>query len=286
MEPRLLALLGRVWPRVPSAIACAERLGFSWAAVSTPFAHYEDDRAVAHVGVIELPLVIGGRRRTVASIHAVCTDADRRRRGHAGALLQAALAHCRPRYETVVLTTHIAEFYARYGFRPVREHVFTRSVSTGAASAGGRPLRDTTEDARLLARLLAARTPVSERLGSLEAGTVFAFALLLTWRDFARAYHHAGLDVVTVHEVMGRTLILYDVVGATVPPLPALLGAIGAPVDRVVTLFAPDRLGSGFRPEAWDPRTPAPGGAELAGLMALGPLDGGATVMLPLTART
>ena len=289
VEPRLLALLGRVWPVLPPAIACAEGLGFSWASVSTPFVHDEGDRAVAHVGVIELPLVIAGRPRLVGSIHAVCTDADRRGRGHARALLNAALAHCRDRYDTVVLTTLIPEFYARHhGFRPVTEHAFARAVETPALSASGRRLSTSAGDARLLRRLSATRTPVSERLGCLDAVTVFVFALLLRWGDVSHAYHHAALDVVTVHEVIGRTLVLYDVMGAAIPPLPELLQAIGAEVDRVLTLFVPDRLGPGFRPEPWDgTHAQALGDTSFAPLMALGPLATGAdALLLPATART
>lgn len=289
VEPRLLALLGRVWPAIPPAVARADALGFSWAAVSTPFVHYEAGRAVAHVGVIELPLVIGGRQRMVASIHGVCTDADRRGRGHARALMEAALAHCRVRYGTVVLTTVIPEFYARhFGFRVVPEHAFVRPLPVTTPSVGGRRLSETAQDAALLTRLLAQRVPVSERLGSLDAATVFVFALLLGWGDFSRAYHHAAFDVVTVHEVVGRTLVLYDVLGAVIPPMPDLLHAVGAEIDRVVTLFVPDRLGPGFRAELWDPaRAQALGDASFAGLMARGALMTGVEAfMLPLTART
>jgi GNAT superfamily N-acetyltransferase len=289
VEPRLLALLGRVWPSIPPAVARADALGFSWAEISTPFVRYEDDRAVAHVGVIELPLVVGGQQRTVASIHAVCTHPDRRGRGHARALMDAALDYCRGRYGTVVLTTLIPEFYARHHrFRPVPEHAFVRPLPPRPPSTGGRRLAPSAEDAQLLVRLLARRVPVSERLGALDAPAVFVFALLLGWGDFSRAYHHAGLDVVTVHEVVGRTLVLYDVLGGTIPPLPELLEAIGAEVDRVVTLFVPDRLGPGFRAEAWDPaRAQALGDSSYAGLMARGALLTGAEAfMLPLTART
>ena len=289
VDPRLLALLGRVWPKILPAVALADSLGFSWAEVSTPFVHYAGDRAVAHVGVIELPLVIGGRQRMVASIHGVCTDPDHRGRGHARTLMQTALAHCRVRYGSVVLTTLIPEFYARHhGFRVVPEHAFTRPVAGIRPSAGGRRLSATVEDGRLLTRLLARRTPVSERLGSLDAATVFVFALLLGWGDFSRAYHHAALDVVTVHEVVERTLVLYDVVGATIPRLDDLLEAIGADVERVVTLFLPDRLGPGFRAEAWDAsRAQALGDSGFAGLMARGALSPGTEAfMLPMTART
>jgi ribosomal protein S18 acetylase RimI-like enzyme len=288
VEPRLLALLGRVWPALPPAIARADALGFSWAAVSTPFVHYEGSHAVAHVGVIELPLVIGGRQRMVGSIHAVCTDPDRRRRGHARALMEAALAHCRVRYGTVVLTTMIPELYGRLGFRTVAEHAFTRPLAVGTPSAGGRRLSESADDARLLQRLLAERTPVSERLGSLDAATVFVFGLLLGWGDLSRAYYHEALDVISVHEVVGRTLVLYDVVGVRLPPLADLLEAIGADADRVITLFSPDRFGGGFRPEPWDAaRARALGDDAFAGLMARGALSPGAPAfMLPPLSRT
>ena len=288
VDPRLLTLLGRVWPKIPPAIARADALGFSWAAISTPFVHREGDRVVAHVGVIELPLVIGGRQRMVGSIHAVCTDPERRGRGHASALMEAALAHCRVRYGTVVLTTLIPEFYARHGFRTVAEHAFTRPVAPPESAGAGRALTTTPDDARLLRRLLARRAPVSARLGTLETGTVFVFALLLGWGDFSRAHYHAGLDVVTVHEVVGRTLVLYDVVGTEIPPLSALLEAIGADVDRVITLFVPDRLAEGFTPEPWDrARAAAVGDGAFVGLMARGPLaTGSAAFMLPALTRT
>ena len=287
VDPRLLALFGRVWPRLPPAIARAEALGFSWSAISTPFVHWEGARALAHVGVMELPLVVGGRQRMVASIHAVCTDPDRRGRGHARTLLDAALAHCREGYGTVVLTTLIPDFYARHGFRTVAEHAFIRPVRATPAP-GGRRLAEGPQDARLLRRLLERRAPVSQRLGSLESGTVVVLDLLLSGRDFSRAYYHAALDVVTVHEVHGRTLVLYDVVGASIPPLDALLPSIGADVDRVITLFVPDRLGEGFRAEPWDRRrAQALGDGAFAGLMARGPLDTGSEAfMLPALTRT
>ena len=41
----------------------------------------EVNQIADHVGIIELPLVVGGRRMRVGSIHAVCTDPERRGRG-------------------------------------------------------------------------------------------------------------------------------------------------------------------------------------------------------------
>jgi GNAT superfamily N-acetyltransferase len=289
LDPRLATLLGGVWPGLPGAATRAAELGFAWSAVSTPFVRWEGSRAVGHVGLIELPLVIQGRSRRVGSIHAVCTDADRRRRGVARALLQEAVAAGRARYDTLVLTTLIPDFYAPLGFRAVREHAFSRALPPASpVSSGGRPLTGGSDDVRLLRRLLAHRAPVSERLGSREAGTVFVIALLLGGGDLSRAHYHPALDVVTVHEVRDRTLVLYDVVGTAIPPLETLAAAIGTAADRVVTFFAPDRLGEGFRAEPWDAgRAAALGDGSFAGLMALGPLTGDdEPFMLPPMSRT
>jgi ribosomal protein S18 acetylase RimI-like enzyme len=290
IDPDLAELLGRVWPSLPSAAARAEAMGFAWAAVSTPFLRRKSGRVVGHVGVIELPLVMRGRAVAVGSIHAVCTDPEARGRGLGRALMAEALRACDERYETLVLTTEIPEFYMRFGFRPVREHAFSRALPPAARrpAAGGRVLGEGPDDLRLLQRLLAGRAPVSDRLGSLESGTVFVVALLLTWGDFSRVHYHAALDAATVHEVRERTLLLYDVVGAAIPPLDALVGAIGADADRVVIFFSPDRLGEGFAAVAWDAgRAAAHGDTWFAGLMARGPLPGeDGAFMLPPLSRT
>lgn len=288
IDPGLASLLGRVWPALPAGVARAEALGFAWAAVSTPFVHREGDRIVGHVGLIELPLVVAGQRRAVGAIHAVCTDPDRRGRGLGRALMAEALRAADARYDTVVLTTLIPDFYARFGFRPVREHAFARTLPAGTRRAEpGRALAETPDDARLLRRLLATRAPVSERLGSLENGVVFAVALMLTWGDLSRVRYHPALDVLTVHEVRAGTVILYDVVGAAIPSLEDLTDALGADAERIVTFFAPDRWGDGWTAEPLDEaRATAHGETWFAGLMARGPLVVTGPLMLPPLSRT
>jgi GNAT superfamily N-acetyltransferase len=289
LDPHLASLLGRVWPRLPAGVAHAAALGFAWTDVSTPFVRREGERVVGHVGVIELPLVVAGRRVRVGSIHAVCTDPERRGRGLGRALMQEALAGCGGRFDTLVLTTLIPEFYAAFGFRPAREHAFTRALPPAARRPcpGGRVLTEGPDDLRLLRRLLADRAPVSERFGSRAAGVVFAIALMLTWGDLSRVRYHAALDMLTVHEVRERTLVLYDVVGAVIPPFEELTAAIGADAERVVAFFAPDRLGEGWTAEAWDqPRAAAHGDDWFVGLMARGPLAVEGEFMLPPLSRT
>jgi len=109
--------------------------------------------------------------------------------------------------------------------------------------------------------------------------------LLLTWGGLDRVHYHEALDVATVHERRGRTVVLHDVVGAAIPRLDALMA--GADADRVVVLFPPDRLGPGFHPEAWDgERARAHGDAEHATLMARGPFVTSGPFMLQPLSRT
>jgi predicted N-acetyltransferase YhbS len=290
IDQGLAGLFGRVWPALPGAIARAERLGFSWAAVSTPFVRREGDRVIGHAGVVELALVVGGGLRRLGSVHAVCSDPERRGRGVGRALMEELLAGCAGRFDTLVLTTAIPDFYRRFGFEPVGEHAFVRALPPArrASAPRGRVLTEAADDVALLRRLLASRAPVSERIGALDGDVVFVIALLLTWGDFSRVHYHADLDVVTVHEVRERTLVLYDVVGAVIPPLSALARAIGADTDRVMTFFVPERLGKAFQAEPWDAaRAAAHGDAWFAGLMVRGPLQlGDAPLMLPPLART
>jgi len=288
LDPRLAALFGRVWRALPDVAARAAALGFPWTAVSTPFMRWRGDQAIAHVGVIEIPLVLDGRRVRVGSIHAVCTDPDARGQGHCRALMEEALAFCDSRYETVVLTTLIPDLYVKFGFRSLQEHGFVRPLPAAArerATALVRPLSaDAPDDVRLLRRLLAERAPVSTRLGSQEDGTVLVVALLLTWGNFSRVHHHATLDVVTVHEVRDRTLLLYDVVGPTLPPLEQLTESIDA--DRVMVLFPPERLGDGFHPVPWDASGAQRLGVDDTVLMARGPFVQTGPFMLQPLSRT
>jgi ribosomal protein S18 acetylase RimI-like enzyme len=289
LDPRLAALFRRVWPALPDAAERAASLGFAWSAVSRPFVRWENGRAVGHVGVIEVPLVLDGRVHLVGSIHAVCTDPDWRGRGIGSALMREALRACAGRYATVVLTTAIPDFYTPFGFRPVPEHAFVGPLRSTRRARGpaARPLTLAAEDLQLLHRVLTRRAPESRRLGSLEDGTVFVVGMLLTWGDLSRARHVPALDVVVVYEVVGRTLVLYHVLGETIPPLAALAAEIAGDADRVIALVAPDQLDAALDPEPWDAaRAASIGAVEFAGLMARGPLDVTGPFMLPTLSRT
>ena len=242
----LFDLLDVVFPGIRGGVARLRDLGASWEEISTPYVRFEDGRPVSHVGVIELPLVIARQPATVASVHAVATDPDRRRRGYFRELMHEMFEDREQRNETFVLTTENPEYYEPFGFRVVPEYRFEIEVDgTGGRSATRTLDLADADDLATLRRLLATRRPVSHVLGVAGGSTVFLF------NEARRPLHHfPDLDVVACLETDGRTLELFDVVGPTLPTLADLVTAFGLPVDRVVFHFAPDRFAPGAAPVA------------------------------------
>jgi len=272
---RVLGLLGETFPGFGESERVGRARGLRWEKCSTPFVVEDEGRVVAHVGVLEIPLVVGGREVLAGGVHAVATQRAYRRRGLCRALMNEALAHCDARYETVVLTAGHPAFYERHGFRVVPEHRFLCDSPPTAGHDGWRTLDlAASSDLELLHTLLRDRAPVSSTLGVVRELPVFTF-------DTARAtlsYFH-DLDAVVWFTVKDATLRLHDVVAREIPPLHQILARVSGPVERVECYFVPDRLGAPFSAEPWlfD---------EEQYLMARGPfVEAGSPVILPRSAR-
>lgn len=279
--------------------------GAAWEAVSTPYVLFEGTQVVAHVGVIDLPLVIQGRSVRAGSVHAVATRPDRRRRGLYRRLMEEVLEAAPSQYDLLLLTTENPEYYEPFGFRYVPESRFELDIPIGKqarASAGGsirasipnavpeagrgqlRPLElGLTEERTLLERLVRQRTPASLVAGIADTRprdsgfTVFCFN-----EGFRTIHYSEELDVALAGQVTGTRLDLFDVVGPVLPSLEDLLAAIGSPIERVRFYFTPDRL----RPQA-RPIQHIPDYAGPSYLMVRGEFAAEAVPFaLPRTART
>lgn len=278
---RIYDLFDEIWPGMSKAILAAERLGARWQDISTAFVAWDGPRAIAHAGVIEIPLMIDGEKTAVSGIHAVCTRPEHRGKGHSRRLVTEALAHAATRTKTFILGSGDRNLYLRYGFRVIPQTLFEAPASF--ASAGGAPFRPMSEtspeDVRILQRLLAGRKPLSRRLSSVDPGWLFIIDEMLATRGrFKRIHYAADLDVAAAYDLSGRSLRLYDVVGTRIPPLAELTRRIGGGFDRVELHFTPDSID-------------APGAVPFASkiddeLMAIGPFPPeGKPLVLPPLAR-
>ncbi len=235
----------------PGSVAASVR----WDHVSTPFTAIHDGKVVAHVGVIEVPAVVMGTPTTVATIHAVATHPEHRRKGLYRGVMDEALRHCSGRFETQILTTEHPEYFQPFGFRHVQEHRFRhvrtpfsrqedRSQGTGTAFR----LLDMSDgsDLAILFALLENRAPVSQIVGVVRENAIFCFNE--GWRPL---YYEPGLGAIICMESEGNTLRLYDIVAWTIPRLDTILEQLPHSVNEVVIHFSPDCLDTVYEPEPY-----------------------------------
>lgn len=277
LGPKVFALLDTVFPGLSRSAERARTLGASWESVSTPFIVVENGRVLSHVGLIELPLVLTGRRVKAGTVHAVATHADHRGKGLCRRVMEEALEHAAGRYETLVLTTEHPEYFEPFGFRRVREHAFTARCESKGRAGFRRLDTGSAADVRLLNRLLETREAVSEVAGVVGEKAVFCF------NEGGRPLHYSEeLDALICMEVVGNALALYDVVAPRVPCLADLLERLPPGIEAAEIYFSPDKLS--VRAEAREQLLDHDGPSHL---MVRGPFPPeGRPFTLPRSART
>lgn len=245
LSAQLFNLLETAFPGIgiSRAAETGRMLGASWEDASTPFIRFYNDIAVTHVGVLEIPMQIMGQTVTVGGIHAVCTHPEFRRRGYYREVMTEVLDYCASRYDTLILTTAQPEFYQPFGFRVVKEHIFSTKSDSRGWSNGFRLLNTSDpHDLKLLHRLLETREPVSNIVGVLHEKAVFFV------NEGTKPLHYAeDLDVIVSMEIENTQLKLFDVVGTRICNLTAILSRIPQRIEEVITYFSCDRLGGDFQ---------------------------------------
>ncbi len=275
---RVFSLLDHAFRDLSAHARALEPLGLRWDKVSTPFLVTDGARPLAHVGVLEVPMILDGRERLVGGLHAVCTHPDYRRRGLFRAAMGEALAWCDERYATALLIAERSELYEPFGFRLVRESRFVAPVTRSENTPDGPRLRQLDlgkpSDLRLLHRLLDQRAAVSRQLGVVREHGVFLFT-----QAKEPMWYAEDLDAILCFKIVGSTLRIQDVVATRMPTLQALIDRIDPSPTHVEVYFTPDRLEASLtaEPHIVD-------GDSL--LMARGEFpDHGPDFMLPITAR-
>ncbi|MBW4646649.1 MAG: GNAT family N-acetyltransferase [Goleter apudmare HA4340-LM2] len=238
---QLFNLLEVVFPGISNAITQIQKLGITWEAASTPFIRFHDDKAVTHVGVLEIPMQIMNNTVTVGGIHAVATHPEFRRRGYYREVMEEVLRYCDQRYQTLLLTTSNPEFYTPFGFRIIPEHLFKIQCNSINDSNGFQVLNFAEhQHIRLLHRLLETRVPISNIVGVVNEKSLFCF------NEGRNILHYAeDLDLITCMSIKNHQLHLFDLVTTQIYPLQEILSRIPQNITEVVIYFSPELLDVG-----------------------------------------
>ena len=270
----LHALQDRVWPQLSARLEAARKLDVHWEAQTTPFAWVEEQRALAHVGVIAHPLRLLGEDRVVAGIHAVCVDPEARGRGLARRCMEAALAWIDERFDLAKLST--ASPPSTRGGASLWHQPTGSSLSVPAVAARRAPRLDDTTRIRAL---FSARAPTSDVYATREPGWLPIINLALQRRLPDSLLVVPQRDFLIVARQQGEVLHLDDVVGPELPGLEEVLAAIPFRFERVIYGFTPDRLDPARAPNRSQSRrgrgrSAAPAeAAALRRVLGLGTLD-------------
>jgi GNAT superfamily N-acetyltransferase len=240
----LYRLLGTAWPRLPGKLEVAARFGWRWDDVTTPFVSRADGRAVAHVGVLDVPTRLGGRELHAAGVHAVCTDPAHRRRGHFRAAMQDALAFVDARWSVARLHTDQPWLYEPFGFRVVPQHRFR--VERRGGAGGGRAV--TEADLPAIRALLASRAPISDRFAARDPGWLFGIDEVLWTGGLEHLFLVGEPPLLVACEVVDGALRIHDVAAREVPALDAVLAAAPSAFSAVELWMPADRLAPAAEP--------------------------------------
>ncbi len=245
---RVFSLLDLAFAGLSAHARAIEAFDVRWDRISTPFVLADGGDVLAHVGVLEMPMVVDGREMPVGGVHAVCTHPEHRSRGHFRAVMTEVLAWCDERYAAILLCGD-RELYERFGFHFLEESRFLgaarRSVDAPNELAMRRLDLMRAEDLRLLNRLLAERAPASRRLGVVRERDVFLFNQATEPLCYAE-----DLDAVLCFEVDDGTLRLHDVVATQIPALQQIVDRVDAPIEHVEVYFSPDQLDASLTAES------------------------------------
>jgi GNAT superfamily N-acetyltransferase len=223
-----------------------------WTERYRAFAMVEGDRIVANASLSRMQTFLHGREFTGLQLGAVGTLQEARGRGLQDQLIPWLLEHASPGELTYLFGSHrVLDFYPRFGFERVREHLFH---ADHRAAPGASPVRTldpaSAEDRALLLRVATTARPVTELFGARSYGTT----VLWYWLNFTRhrrAVHVPEHDAVLVVDQSDDLLRIYDILAPHRFELsPLLPGIIGAPIARLEFGFTPERYWPHAQPRA------------------------------------
>lgn len=205
------------------------------------FGWWHRDRLVANVSLYERQLSLAGRQVCALGVQSVAVRPEWRGRGLFRDLMRRALRIADTRTELVILVTETPDLYRPFGFRQIRETVFSAGMPPRRAPARCRDLSlDATGDVALLRDLFSRRAPTSLIASACDHPSLFLLKAALT--PAIRLVHLPELEAVVAVRTEPDTLILLDIVAPEIPALDDILAALDVDRPRVEVRLSPDRL--------------------------------------------
>lgn len=229
-------------------ISPLDRLGHDPTIVA--FGWWHDEKLVANVSLYERSLWLCGEQVTAFGVQSVAVRPEWRGKGLFRALMRRALDYADARASLVILATGTPTLYRPFGFRQVKEVIFSSGWFQRQGTPCFRELSlDADHDVELLRDAFARRTPTSSFASACDHPALFM--LKAAQMPEIRLLHLPDLDAVVAIKGDRQVMILLDIVSPSIPPLDAIASALDFQGERMEVHITPDRL-------AWTPDNQSP----------------------------
>ncbi len=207
------------------------------------FGWWRGGELVANVSLYQRQLWLSGEQVRAYGVQSAAVRPELRGQGLFRDLMHRALDYADARVSLVTLATGTPNLYAPFGFRSVRESVFSGILPLEQRPSKSRRLSLTSKaDVTLLLDLFARRVPTSLLAAACDHPALFMLKAVEC--PEIELIHLFDLDAVVAvkgHDQAPVTLL--DVVAPSIPSLEDIAAALGYDGARIDVHLTPDRLG-------------------------------------------
>lgn len=206
------------------------------------FGWWDGDDLVANISLFPRLLCLSGVETAALGIQSVATMRAYRGRGLFTDLIRKALAYADDRDCPVVFTTDKPDLYLRWGFRPVSENAFAVQAAPATTAPRCRRLAlDRDDDIALIKALFSTRAATSAIASTRDHISAFLIKAILV--PGIEVMHLPDLAaIVAVQARDGPSMVVLDVIAATIPTVQDIVCALGYRGARVILHLTPDLL--------------------------------------------
>jgi predicted N-acetyltransferase YhbS len=206
------------------------------------YSYIDGDRVVSNISVNTIEIILDGKRKKAVQIGTVMTHLNYRHRGLAASLMNIALREYESKCEFIYLfpNAEVLDFYHKFGFRPLQESQFSKTVSITEAKNMIRKLDIANEeDLNIITKLSLERVPISNIFGVDKAEHILTWYAVNVFSD--SIYYLEDKDIVVIFDLEGETLNLYDVISRDKVDFDKVLKRIAASdTKKVIYNFTPE----------------------------------------------
>lgn len=227
------------------------------------FGWWHNRELVANVSLYERKLWLMGEQVTAFGVQSVAVRPPWRGNGLFRDLMERVLSFANGKVDLVILTTDTPSLYTPFGFRQIKETIFSSGVPRRQRHPAYRQLSlADNRDTAFLKSMFARRAPSSLLASACDHPALFMLKAVTTAE--IELLYLLDLDaVVAVRGRNGTCMTLLDIVGPSIPSLAEIVSSLAYAGDRIEVHLTPDRL-------SWTPerQTPVDNGYMVRGPFA------------------